>query len=212
MRPTHFKTQLLVLATLPLVGAACAQSVDCREAPDACAASERARLQVQRGNPPPPPPVHMAAARPAPTGAPRPDPTRLNREIRPTAIPPAVRPTTGDPKIDRLAAPEALRRPLGDPKEVLTAVADPIRNKDFETLARFMTARLRGALEDSMPTHGERFWRHMATYAKVLAGEYTVESAQDDQGRTALTLKNKAGDELKPILVREGEGLKVDRF
>ena len=189
-----------VLPALALLVAACAEPTDCRT--HACVPTAIERPVVAPTNPKP---------RAAPVAAVRPLP------VAPMSAQQAPQARVAAPPRERLLgiAAAGLAQESTEQKAaraVINALAPTVKTHDFTALQRHMSKRLADDLGGKIGQYEARLWRHLDHYPAAVDKGFAISTAAEGADRMQVTLTTGDGDELKPILAREGERWVVDRF
>lgn len=227
MSRAHRLAGLCLAATAGL--SACTEPVDCNAEPSRCLVQPgRAKPPVVQvvapeGVPatrpddaqPVPRPVRRRDAREgaaqvgeAPSQRYLPMPRGPGLAVLPPGQPAGVQPAQAEAGAAADESPEQLLT-----RGIVAKIREPAKAHDIKALMPHMTKRLAGDLEPKMAQYGERFWRHLDAYVRAAEGGFRVQSEPGDAPtRRQATLTLPDGQELKPILEREDNMWKIDRF
>jgi hypothetical protein len=183
----------LALAGLAVL-AACTEPTDCRVEPQRCAIVPAAA---------PAPAVVPQAALPHPRGPWLPG-AKVQEQVAAPAPDKPARPAEIVPD-----SPDAAIA-----RGVLVGLRGAAAAHDMKQLSAHMTKRLVADLTPKLDKYAERLWRHLDRYVKAVdGGRFEIKSEPaDTPTRRQVTVTLPDGGELRPILEREADGWKVDRF
>ncbi|MCO4763811.1 MAG: hypothetical protein KC502_20020 [Myxococcales bacterium] len=97
-------------------------------------------------------------------------------------------------------------------KWMVKRIKNVAANHDKEGIKRWCTPRMAKEIDDMLPKHGERFWRHMDRYARAGAQGYATSDRRQEGDKLHLTVTSAGDIVLKPVLVRSAQGWRFDRF
>ena len=190
----------IVLASSLASLTACTEPTDCAVEPQRCIT----------------PPVSAAGAKPAAAEVGKPVQVLPERRQRPVAAQPAPGgPVRRLPEVAPQAAPsEGETADAAWARGVIVGLRSAAAAHDMAALQKHMTKRLTADLLPKLDKYAERLWKHLDRYVKAVdGGKFTVLSEPADTAtRRQVTITLPDGGELKPILEREDNVWKVDRF
>lgn len=204
-----FLFRMAMAAGFATGAAACTEPVDCAAAPGRCVTTPPPSLSASQGTLAPAqvneaPQIPQVAQAPSRWPMALPSVRERGRKViqapveAPVPEPPAAAPTADDASLEA----------------AILALLPAIKAHDVAALKAQMTDRLRTSLENGvLDKQAPRFWRHLDRYAVAMqAGLVLTSEPGDTPDARQLHIRATDGNELKPILVRDGKGWKVERF